>query len=97
MMQREGLFGSRYVRYPGEFDEKLLQEMANTTGGKYFRAADEQAMNSVMQEINALEKTNFEQPRYIEYQEYSPVLIAIAGILLLLAIISQNTFERSIP
>lgn len=94
---QEGLFGSRYVRYPGEFDEKLLLEMANTTGGKYFRAADEQAMNSVMQEINALEKTNFEQPRYIEYQEYAPVLIAIAGILLLLALISKNTFERSIP
>ena len=71
--------------------------MANTTGGKYFHAADEQAMNSVMQEINTLEKTNFEQPRYIEYQEYAPILIAIAAIMLVLAIISKNTFERSVP
>lgn len=94
---QESIFGNRYVRYPGEFDEKLLQDMANITGGKYFRAADEQAMNNVMQEINALEKTNFEQPRYIEYREYSPILIAIAAVLLLLAVISKNTFERSIP
>ena len=94
---QESIFGNRYVRYPGEFDEKLLQDMANITGGKYFRAADEQAMNSVMQEINALEKTNFEQPRYIEYREYAPVLIAASAVLLILAVISKNTFERSIP
>ena len=96
-MLQDDLFGKRYVRYPGEFDEKLLQDMANITGGKYFRATDEQAMNDVMQEINALEKTNFEQPRYIEYREYAPILTAIALVLLMLALISKNTFERSIP
>ena len=96
-MAQEGFFGKRFVRYPGEFDEELLQEMASVTGGKYFRAADESAMNAVMNEINALEKTNFEQPRYIEYREYSPILIAVAAVLLLLAVISKNTFERSIP
>ena len=71
--------------------------MANATGGKYFKAADEQAMEDVMQEINALEKTNFEQPRYIEYREYAPMLIVIALILLTAAVISKNTFERSLP
>ena len=91
------IFGKRYVRYPGEFDEKLLQDMANATGGKYFRANDEEALNEVMQEINTLEKTNIEQPRYIEYQEYAPLLAAIALILLILSVISKNTFERSIP
>lgn len=94
---QESMFGNRYVRYPGEFDEKLLQDMASVTGGKYFHAKDEQAMNEVMQEINALEKTNFEQPRYIEYREYAPVLIAIAVVLLLLGIFCKNTFERTIP
>ena len=94
---QEGFFGSRYVRYPGEFDEKLLQDMAAVTNGKYFRAEDENAMNEVMNEINQLEKTNFEQPRYIEYREIAPWLCAAAVLLLLLAVISKNTFERTAP
>lgn len=96
-MLQEDFFGRRFVRYPGEFDEKLLQEMAAITGGKYFRAADESGLNQVMNEINSLEKTNFEQPRYIEYREFSPILIAVALALLLLAIFAANTFERTVP
>ncbi|MBO5722690.1 MAG: aerotolerance regulator BatA, partial [Lentisphaeria bacterium] len=92
-----GFFGKRFVRYPGEFDEKLLQEMASITGGKYFRAADERGLNQVMNEINSLEKTSFEQPRYIEYREFSPILIAAALALILLAILTANTFERTVP
>ena len=96
-MLQEGFFGRRLVRYPGEFDEKLLQEMASVTGGKYFRAADENGMNEVMSEINQLEKTNFEQPRYIEYREFAPPLAAIALIMLLLACCQKNTIEASAP
>ena len=96
-MVQEGFFGTRFVRYPGEFDEKLLKEMASVTGGKYFRASDETAMNAVMNEINSLEKTNFEQPRYIEYQEFAPILTTIALLLLLLAVMLENTLERSVP
>jgi hypothetical protein len=50
-----------------------------------------------MNEINALEKTNFEQPRYIEYSELSPMLCAITLALLLLALFLNNTVERSVP
>ena len=50
-----------------------------------------------MQEINQLEKTNFEQPRYVEYKEYAPLLSAAALILLLLALWSKNTFEKTLP
>jgi len=94
---QEGFFGKRYVRYPGEFDEKLLQDIASLTGGKYFRAADAEGMKQVMNEINAMEKTNFEQPRYIEYQEFAPMLAGISLLLLLLGVLCKNTFERSAP
>ena len=43
-MAQEGVFGKRFVRYPGEFDEELLKSMAAATGGKYFRAVDEHIM-----------------------------------------------------
>ena len=96
-MAQEGFFGKNYVRYPGSFDEKLLRDMAEATGGKYFHAADESGMNSVMQEINQLEKTNLEQPRYIEYSEFAPALTVIALILLMLAQASKNFPERTLP
>lgn len=97
-MLQEGFFGRKqFVRYPGEFDEKLLQDMAAVTGGKFFRAEDEKALNQVMDEINSLEKTNFEQPRYIEYREFAPALALAAALLLLLAIVCKSTFERTLP
>lgn len=85
------------MNYNNEFDEKTLQEIASITGGKYFRAADQDALNTVMQEINQLEKTNFEQPRYMVYKEYAPLLAALALICIVLALICESTFERSVP
>ena len=94
---QESFFGNQLVRLQHNFDEDLLKEMASVTGGKYFRAADQSAMQEVMQEINQLEKTDFEQPRYIEYQEYAPLIAALAMMLIVMAIFCENTFERSIP
>ena len=100
-----GIGGSRSITiingmvqsYNNSFDEKTLREIAESTGGKYFPAADQTALKDVMQEINQLEKTNFEQPRYVEYKEYAPLLSAAALILLLLALWSKNTFEKTLP
>ncbi len=96
-MLQEGFFGKRFVPYPGEFDEKLLREMAARTDGRYFHAADEDGMREVMEEINRLEKTNFEQPRYVEYREFAPALAGLAAILILLGIWSENTRDRLLP
>jgi Ca-activated chloride channel family protein len=96
-MLQNDIFGKRYVRYPGEFDEKLLQDMANTTGGKYFKAADEQAMNDVMQEINALEKTNITQPRPVHYREFAPIAALLALAVLLFGQIAGYTWKMRLP
>jgi Ca-activated chloride channel family protein len=85
------------MNYNNEFDEKTLQEIASLTGGKYFNAADQTKLDPVLQEINQLEKTNFEQPRYIEYHEYAPLLAGIALLFIVLAILSRSTFERTVP
>ena len=85
------------MNYNNEFDEKTLQEIASATGGKYFHAADQTKLDSVLQEINQLEKTNFEQPRYIEYHEYAPLLAATALLFIVLAILSRSTVERTVP
>ena len=80
-----------------DFDEKLLQSLARTTGGSSFRAADGEGMKKVMNEINALEKTNFEQPKFVEYKEYASVLALAAAALLLAGFFIENTFRVRIP
>ncbi|MBS1368549.1 MAG: VWA domain-containing protein [Lentisphaeria bacterium] len=79
------------------FDEKLLQNLAKITGGEYFRAADAEGMKRVMEEINQLEKTTVEQPKYTEYREYAPRLALIALAFVALAYVSQCTWRLRLP
>lgn len=89
--------GSFYQPIRDNFDEPLLKALAEETGGRYFRAADAAGMKAVMAEINALEKTNIEQPRRIEYREYAPQLALIAALLLLAGIMTSSLWKVRIP
>ncbi|TXI88353.1 MAG: VWA domain-containing protein [Crocinitomicaceae bacterium] len=53
-------FGVRYVDMPVEIDEVTLRNIAQITGGKYFRATDEASLRSIYKEIDLLEKRAFE-------------------------------------
>lgn len=80
-----------------EFDEKLLRSLAEITGGTYFHAADADGMKQVMDEINQLEKTTIEQPKYIEFREYGPTLALLALALLMLGFITECTWNLRLP
>lgn len=71
-----------------EFDPETLQEIANITGGKYFEASSETALEDVYDVIDSLEKSEIEVKRRVLYEEkFKPWLIAamiIWGIWLLL-------------
>ena len=73
-------FGMRQV----EIDEALLKDIAKTTGGRYFRATDNEKLEEIYDEINKLEKTEVEEFKYTRYEEKFRPLIFLAGILLLL-------------
>ena len=90
-------FGSRFIPVGDSFDEKLLRELAEKTGGSYFHAADAEGMKKVMDEINKLEKTTIEQPRYVEYKEYAPVLAAVTLGLIFLAVSISSFIRIRIP
>lgn len=78
-----------------EIDEALLQQIAATTGGKYFRATDNQKLEEIYEEIDTLEKTEVEEFKYTNYEErFRPLLLA-AGILLLLELLLRFTVFRS--
>ena len=64
-------------------DEPVLREIAQTTGGKYFRATSNQSLEEVYDEINQLEKSELKTTKLYNYQEYFRLFLWIAlGILL---------------
>ena len=63
-LNRDGSF--RFGMTKVEIDEELLMEIAEKTGGLYFRATDNKSLESIYKEIDKLEKTEIEEIRYSE-------------------------------
>jgi len=85
----------RYGRQQVEIDEELLEEIAEVTGGKYFRATNNKKLAEIYNEINKLEKTEIEEKKYYNYEEKYRPLILLAGLLLLIELLLRNTIFRS--
>ncbi|WP_138432719.1 vWA domain-containing protein [Winogradskyella algicola] len=85
----------RYSRQQVEIDEKLLEEIADATGGQYFRATDNEKLAEIYKEINKLEKTEIQEKKYYNYDEKYRPLVLLGGLLLLVEIILRNTIFRS--
>lgn len=73
-----------YQQAEGGLNEELLKYIADTTGGQYYRARDPKALNAVFENINQLEKTEFDQDYFRQYTELAFLFIKM-GILLLIA------------
>ena len=93
----DNTFGTRFIPAGGNFDEKLLRTVAEITGGSYFQADDAPALRKVMDEIDRMEKTTVEQPKYVEYREFAPKIALFAAGLLLLAFIAETTWAMRLP
>tara|TARA_R110000796_G_scaffold183498_1_gene299901 strand:+ start:33443 stop:34441 length:999 start_codon:yes stop_codon:yes gene_type:complete len=85
----------RYGMIPVEIDEKLLESIAEATGGAYFRATDNESLEAIYDEINKLEKTEIEEFKYYKYEEKFRPWLLLAGVLLLFEWIIRNTIFRS--
>lgn len=59
----------QYGNVQVEIDEQLMKDIAQKTGGKYFRATDNKKLESIYEEINKLEKTDIEEFKYTHYDE----------------------------
>ena len=60
------------VARPVQIDEEALQQIAEKTGGKYFRAVDQQTLADIYREIDALERTEVTEVKYLQYASISP-------------------------
>ena len=79
-----GAAGLRYALLPVRIDEALLREIAATTGGRYFRATEAEALQRVYEEIDRMVRTPVQVRRYTRHTEwYLPFLMAGALLLAL--------------
>jgi Ca-activated chloride channel family protein len=84
------------VRVP-PVDERLLQQMAELTGGKYYRANDTAGLKQICSEIDRLERTRTEAVVYLDYKELFPPLVWCAVALLCVEQCLLATRLRRIP
>ena len=79
-----GVFGLRYENRPVEIDDALLTEIAQRTGGRYFRARDAEALSRITEEIDRLERTPVRTRVYTQYAELYrwPLALALGALIL---------------
>ena len=92
-----GLGGFRYELLPVRIDEPLLQEIAQQTGGRYFRAKDSEALSRIFRQIDALEKTPIQITRYTRYDETTRPLILLGLGALALELLLATTLVVRVP
>ena len=91
-----GLFGLRYENRPVEIDDALLTEVANGTGGRYFRARDAAALQAITEQIDRLERTPVKSKSYVRYTELFPWPLAL-GLLALTIEMALLAWRGPIP
>ena len=77
-----GLFGQHYAYRRVSMDENALKTIAQKTGGIFFKAEDTQGLMSIYERIDALEKTEVTQEKWVEYKENYPLFLVLGLILM---------------
>lgn len=90
------LFGYQTVKN-NELDENLLQNIAKTTGGEYFRAGDSKEFKEIFNKIDELEKTKIDGRSFYDKQEMFEGILKISLILLLIGVFFQYLIYIIIP
>ncbi len=78
-------------------DENLLREIAAETGGKYFRAKDNESLAGIYETIDQLEKTKIEITTNVSYKDKFFPLIAAAMLFLFLEVLFRYMVLRKFP
>ena len=89
-------FGIRRQLIPVDLDEKGLTQVAEMTGGKYYRATDNRKLKAIYKEIDQLERTKIEVTAYKRYSElYGGWLLAGLLAVLMEVGLSSTVLRRN--
>jgi Ca-activated chloride channel family protein len=83
-----------YMFQQSEIDEPLLKNMADNTGGKYFRATDESSLKNIYAEIDKLETTKIQTTTIRKFKELGPYFSIISALLLGLFLVGRTVLAK---
>ncbi|GGP06194.1 BatA protein [Cloacibacterium rupense] len=88
------VFGISFEEQKVEIDEATLSEIANITGGKYYRATTNESLKNIYNEIDSLEKSKIKSDKIYNYDEYFRVFLWISLLFLLIDAVMRWRFFR---
>ncbi len=89
--------GVQYQKVEVKIDEEVLQKISALTGGKYFRATNEQKLIEIYQEIDKLEKMEIEIKKTLNVKEEFFWFAMATLIIIVLDILIKNLIIKTIP
>jgi Ca-activated chloride channel family protein len=89
--------GIRMMPMKVEIDEKALTQIAQITGGLYFRATNNRALKEIYQEIDQMERTKMDVQEYSKKLEEYAFYAMIALLFFLLELLLRYTLLKNIP
>lgn len=89
-------YGIQYQDMPVEIDEGIMKEIAQTTGGKYFRATDNDKLLQVYREIDKLEKSKIDVRQFTKKEEVYLWPAIFAFCFILIEILTRNTIFKTL-
>lgn len=89
-------YGMQFQIMPVEIDEAILKVIATETGGRYFRATDNNKLVQVYGEIDKLEKSKIDEKQFTRREEKFLFPALIAFILLALEVITRQTVYKNL-
>jgi Ca-activated chloride channel family protein len=90
-------FGIQYQNMEVKIDEASLQEVAELTGGRYFRATSNRKLKEIYQEIDQLEKSKIDVTEFSRKHEEFLLLALLALVFFILEILLKHSVFRTIP
>lgn len=91
------IFGDFKVPVGQGVDQETLRTVAETTGGRFWMAEDEESLREVYRNIDELERSEIESVRFVDYKELFGSFVIAALCALLLEAALANTIFRRIP
>lgn len=92
------IFGqTQYQKLEGGLNEVLLQDIADKTGGKYFRAKDKETLEHIFEDIDQLEKSSFDQNHFRKFDELAFGFIKIGLVFIMLGMFFDKYYYIQIP
>lgn len=89
------IFGRRYQNVQVNIDEEMLQQIADLTGGRYYRATDLEELIQIYDEIDQLEQTEIEEIIYTDYEDLYDTYLISGLLFLMIGFLNERFFTRS--